>query len=109
MEPDKSAIERAFELAQTGRFLEVWKSKTAFGMKATSPKLLRGLHLRLNDRGSPQHPMESAFPYIYRWNRCGRKGQACKVTARGSLNSARVEFEDGFVMITSRNALKRAT
>ena len=46
--------------------------------------------------------------YVYRWNRCGRMGQRCRVTARGSLNSCRVEFEDGFVMITSRNAIKRA-
>ena len=45
--------------------------------------------------------------YIYRWNRCGKKGQRCRVTARGTLNSCRVEFEDGFVMITSRNALRR--
>lgn len=45
--------------------------------------------------------------YIYRWNRCGRKGQRCRVTARGTMNSCRVEFEDGFVMITSRNALMR--
>jgi hypothetical protein len=36
------------------------------------------------------------------------KGGLCKATARRTLNSARVEFEDGFVMITSRNALKRA-
>ena len=50
----------------------------------------------------------SEFPYIYRWNRCGREGQRCKVTARGSLNSARVEFPDSSVVITSRNALKRA-
>jgi hypothetical protein len=50
----------------------------------------------------------SDYPYVYRWNRAGRKGALCKVTARGTLNSARVEFEDGFVMITSRNALKRA-
>ena len=49
-----------------------------------------------------------AFPYVYRWNRCGRKGQRCAVTARGKMNSARVEFPDGFVMITSRNALARA-
>jgi hypothetical protein len=28
MEPDKSAIERAFELAQTGCFLDVSESKT---------------------------------------------------------------------------------
>jgi len=46
--------------------------------------------------------------YIYRWDRCGRKGQPCKVTARGTLNSCRVEFADGFMMITSRNALRRA-
>jgi hypothetical protein len=57
--------------------------------------------------GSAQNPMEGAFPYIYHWHRCGRKGHPCKVTARGSLNSARVEFKDEFVMITSRNALKR--
>lgn len=47
--------------------------------------------------------------YIFRWDRCGRKGQRCRVTARGKMNSCRVEFEeDGFVMITSRNALRRA-
>lgn len=45
--------------------------------------------------------------YIYFWNRCGRKGQRCRVTARGKMNSCRVEFEDGFVMITSRNALRK--
>jgi hypothetical protein len=47
--------------------------------------------------------------YIYRWNRLDRKGQLCRVTARGTMNSCRVEFDDGFVMITSRNALKKAT
>lgn len=48
-----------------------------------------------------------SFPYVYAWNRCGRKGCRCKVTARGKLNSCRVEFEDGFVMVTSRNALRK--
>lgn len=47
------------------------------------------------------------WPYIYRWNRFGRKGQRCKVTARGTMNSCRVEFEDGFKMITSRNAIRK--
>lgn len=47
------------------------------------------------------------FPYRYAWNRCGRKDQPCKVTARGRMNSCRVEFMDGFVMITSRNALRK--
>ena len=46
--------------------------------------------------------------YVFRWNRCGRKGQVCKVTARGKMNSCWVEFEDGFVMVTSRNALRKA-
>lgn len=51
---------------------------------------------------------EGTKRYVYRWNRCGRKGHLCKVTARGTMNSACVEFEDGFRMITSRNALKKA-
>lgn len=46
--------------------------------------------------------------YRYRWNRCGRKDERCIVTARGAMNSCRVEFEDGFVMITSRNAIAKA-
>lgn len=46
--------------------------------------------------------------YLYAWNRCGRKGQRCIVTARGKMNSCRVQFADGFVMVTSRNALRKA-
>lgn len=49
----------------------------------------------------------SGFPYMYRWDRQGRKGQPCKVTARGKFNSIRVEFPDGYVMITSGNAIRR--
>lgn len=49
-----------------------------------------------------------AFPYIYFWNRQGRKGQRCAVTARGKMNSIRVVFEDGYIMITSGNAIRRA-
>ncbi|WP_164783813.1 MULTISPECIES: hypothetical protein [unclassified Mesorhizobium] len=45
--------------------------------------------------------------HIYRWNRHGRKGQACRVTARGKMNSIRVEFADGYVMITSGNAIRK--
>lgn len=49
-------------------------------------------------------------PYVYFWNRpegASRKGQPCNVTARGAMNSCRVEFEDGFKMITSRNAIRK--
>ena len=45
--------------------------------------------------------------YRYAFDRCGRKGQTCRVTARGTLNSCRVVFADGFTMITTRNALRR--
>ena len=33
----------------------------------------------------------------------------CAVTARGRMNSCRVVFQDGYTMITSRNAVKRAS
>lgn len=48
------------------------------------------------------------LPYVYRWDRQGRKGQRCAVIARGAMNSCRVEFADGYRMITSRNALRKA-
>lgn len=48
-----------------------------------------------------------AFPYLYRWNRCGRKGRRCRVFARGTMNSVGLEFEDGFRMVTSGNALRK--
>jgi hypothetical protein len=46
--------------------------------------------------------------YIYRWNRMGRKGERCAVTARGTMNSCLVVFADGFRMVTSRNAIRKA-
>jgi hypothetical protein len=49
-----------------------------------------------------------AFPYIYRWDRQGRKGQPCRVLARGKMNSCLVEFADGYQMVTSRNAIGKA-
>jgi len=46
--------------------------------------------------------------YTYRWDRQGRKGQTCKVTARGKFNSICVVFEsDGYHMITSGNAIRK--
>lgn len=52
--------------------------------------------------------MAEAFPYLFRWDRCGRKGQRCRVFARGKMNTIGLEFEDGFKMITSGNALRKA-
>jgi hypothetical protein len=36
---------------------------------------------------------ETAQTYIYRWDRQGRKGHRCKVTARGKMNSCLVVFD----------------
>lgn len=56
----------------------------------------------------PTKLLEAVYPYIYRWDRQGRKGHVCRVTARGTKNSIRVEFADGYVMITSGNAIRKA-
>ena len=56
------------------------------------------------------------FPYIYRWAKYlgmpvldgERKGERCKVLARGKRNSCLIEFPDGLQAVTSRNALKKA-
>jgi len=44
---------------------------------------------------------------FFRWDRHGRKDQPCVVLARGAMNSCLVKFEDGYTMVTSRNALQR--
>ncbi|MBZ9985711.1 hypothetical protein LB572_01225 [Mesorhizobium sp. BH1-1-5] len=74
---------------------------------------------------TPSQMLQLAYPYIFRWDRHGRKGQACTVTARSKaapgtfalpgfgrpasprFNSIRVEFADGYVMVTSGNAIRR--
>lgn len=56
-----------------------------------------------------KHSTDGPRPdYVFRWNRCDRKGQRCRVICRGKMNSALVEFDDGWRMVTSRNALRRA-
>lgn len=47
------------------------------------------------------------YPYRYHWNRMGRKGTLCRVLVRGKMNSCLVEFEDGYLAVTSRNALRK--
>jgi hypothetical protein len=46
------------------------------------------------------------LPYIYRWNREGRKGHPCRLLVRGKMNSILVEFADGHRMVTSINAIR---
>jgi hypothetical protein len=53
--------------------------------------------------------------YLWRWGTCGgkypllgqRKGQPCRMIARGRMNSCRIRFDDGAEFITSRNGLQR--
>lgn len=53
---------------------------------------------------------DAPFPYVWRWRARlpERYGQRCRVIARGTLNSCLLEFPDGFRVITSRNALRKA-
>lgn len=37
-----------------------------------------------------------------------RKGELCRVLCRGRMNSALIEFWDGYRTVTSRNGLRRA-
>ncbi len=59
--------------------------------------------------GVPRLHAQKSVPvdYVYRWDRQGRKGQTCRVTARGKFNSIRVVFADGYTMITSGNAIRK--
>jgi|GEM_PF-722688 len=66
-----------------------------------------------SERWGNEKFMSARLPYVYTWKRTAmrvldRKGQACKVLARGKMNSCMIEFADGFRTVTSRNALRKA-
>lgn len=73
----------------------------------TASAIMRRLGEIYRERKGPSVITLDAPPYVYYWHRMGRKGQLCRVIARGSMNSCLVEFEDGFKAVTSRNALRR--
>jgi hypothetical protein len=50
----------------------------------------------------------SDYPYLWHWKRMGRKGQRLRVLCRGAMNSALVEFEDGYRAVVSRNGIRKA-
>lgn len=37
-----------------------------------------------------------------------RKGRSCRVLARGAMNNVLVEFQDGYRVVTSRYAVRKA-
>ena len=55
--------------------------------------------------------MSDTYPYYWRVKTRlpERKGTRCRVLARGKMNSALVEFEDGYKVVTSRNYFRKVT
>lgn len=55
--------------------------------------------------------MSADYPLVWFWRSRlpERKGQRCRVVVRGRrMNSVLVEFPDGFMVVTSRYAVRRA-
>lgn len=52
---------------------------------------------------------KTEYPYYWRVRSrlAARFGYACRVVTRGRMNSALVEFENGYRVITSRDYLRR--
>lgn len=46
---------------------------------------------------------------IWHWNKYlgERKGQRCRILATGRMNSALIEFEDGYKVLSSRYAVRK--
>ena len=82
----------------------------------------RGRHERHHHHPRHLDLCTHAYPYRWAWGQKpgwdrgtpprmfdrDRKGERCAVLARGGMNSALVEFEDGYRVVTSRNGLRRA-
>jgi hypothetical protein len=53
--------------------------------------------------------MTLTFDRVWRWrvNLPERHGQRCRIIARGTMNSAQIEFEDGERHIVSRFAIRK--
>lgn len=50
------------------------------------------------------------FDHVWYWRSrlADRHGQRCRVMVRGRMNSVLVAFEDGYQVVTSRYAVRRA-
>jgi hypothetical protein len=64
--------------------------------------------MRVGKSGSSSPPAPE-FDRVWFWKSRlpERKGQACRIVAVGKLNSALVEFADGFQVLTSRYAVRK--
>lgn len=82
----------------------------------------RELHAALSRSTGTMLATLVKFPYRWAWGQKpgwdrgtpprvfdrDRKGERCRVLARGRLNSCLLEFVDGYRVVTSRNGLRRA-
>lgn len=59
--------------------------------------------------GKPrEHEEPIPFPYVFAWDRFGRKGSRCKVLRDVKFSrTVQVMFEDGAVMVVNRMAVRR--
>jgi hypothetical protein len=55
---------------------------------------------------APIRPGEATHVWHWRSKLAERKGQRCRILARGRMNSILIEFEDGYRVITSRWAIR---
>jgi hypothetical protein len=55
-----------------------------------------------------QRRLVALYPFIWWWRRTlpERRGQACRIVARGRMNSILIEFRDGVRVVTSRYAVR---
>lgn len=53
---------------------------------------------------------DTRYPYVWWWRvrLPDRKGHPCRVLVRGRRNSALVEFRDGYLVVTSRFAVRKS-
>jgi len=60
--------------------------------------------------GSRWVPIAGDWPLVWHWRvrLPERKGQRCRIRCRGAMNSVLVEFPDGFTVLTSRYAVRKA-
>lgn len=51
----------------------------------------------------------NSFDRVWYWRRWlgERKGQRCRIIARGAMNTALVEFEDGYLAVVIRHGIRK--
>lgn len=74
---------------------------------------IQGLAMWNVDTLRPVRKKRDVYNYIWYWRPSwmrpiDRKGARCRVVVRGKKNSVLVEFEDGFQVVTSRYAVRKA-